>query len=81
LGKTPAFSSFARYSVLNLPVDDVTAVVRELTDRGVTMERYDAFEQDDLGINHVSGARTGASSSETTPMPTSRDRPVRQPTS
>ena len=40
----------ATYTVLNFPVDDVTAAVRELTGRGVTMERYDGFEQDELGI-------------------------------
>ena len=45
----------ATYTILNFPVDDVTAAVRELTDRGVTMERYDGLEQDELGISRGMG--------------------------
>lgn len=45
----------ATYTILNFPVDDVTAAVRELTDRGVTMERYDGFDQDELGISRGMG--------------------------
>jgi len=40
----------ATYTVLNFPVDDIDAAVDALVARGVTMERYDAFEQDDKGI-------------------------------
>lgn len=45
----------ATFTVLNFPVEDVTAAVRRLTDRGVTFERYDAFEQDELGIARGEG--------------------------
>lgn len=40
----------AGFTVLNFPVDDVDAAVDELAERGVSFERYDAFEQDDRGI-------------------------------
>lgn len=40
----------ATYTILNFSVDDLTTTVRQLTDRGVSFERYDAFEQDELGI-------------------------------
>lgn len=40
----------ATYTILNFAVDDVDAAVDELTARGVTMERYDGFDQDDKGI-------------------------------
>jgi predicted enzyme related to lactoylglutathione lyase len=40
----------ASFTVLNLPVDDVSAAVRELTDRGVVFERYDGMPQDEQGI-------------------------------
>src|SRR4051812_7106774 len=40
----------ATYTILNFPVDDVDAAVDELTSRGVEMERYDGFDQDDKGI-------------------------------
>ena len=39
----------AEYTMLNFPVADVEATVRELTDRGVTFERYNN-DQDELGI-------------------------------
>ncbi len=39
----------ADYTMLNFPVDDIEATARELTDRGVTFERYND-DQDDLGI-------------------------------
>lgn len=38
------------YTILNFPVDDIDAVVDELTERGVQFERYDDFDQDDKGI-------------------------------
>jgi len=40
----------ATYTILNFEVDDVDAAVDELTAKGVTMERYDSFDQDDKGI-------------------------------
>ena len=45
----------ATYTVLNFPVDDVEAVVDELTGRGVRFERYPGFEQDDKGIARGQG--------------------------
>jgi predicted enzyme related to lactoylglutathione lyase len=42
----------ATYTVLNFPVPDIEAAVDELTGRGVSFERYDAFaaDIDDKGI-------------------------------
>jgi catechol 2,3-dioxygenase-like lactoylglutathione lyase family enzyme len=40
----------ATYTILNFPVSDVDAAVDELTARGVRMERYDGFDQDEKGI-------------------------------
>ncbi len=37
-------------TILNLPVDDVSAAVRELATRGVRFERYDGMPQDDDGV-------------------------------
>lgn len=45
----------ATYTVLNFEVDDVEAAVDELTARGVTMKRYEGFEQDDKGIARGQG--------------------------
>ncbi|MFI6833336.1 VOC family protein [Kribbella sp. NPDC050241] len=39
----------AEYTVLNFPVADITSTARELTDRGVTFERYND-DQDELGV-------------------------------
>jgi catechol 2,3-dioxygenase-like lactoylglutathione lyase family enzyme len=44
----------ADYTMLNFPVDDIEATARELTDRGVTFERYND-DQDDLGIHRGVG--------------------------
>jgi catechol 2,3-dioxygenase-like lactoylglutathione lyase family enzyme len=44
----------AEYTVLNFPVADVEATVRELTARGVTFEKY-SDDQDELGINRGRG--------------------------
>ena len=38
------------YTILNFPVDDVDAAVDGLAERGVQMERYDGFDQDEKGI-------------------------------
>jgi len=40
----------ATYTILNFEVDDIDAAVDELTTKGVTMERYDGFDQDEKGI-------------------------------
>jgi predicted enzyme related to lactoylglutathione lyase len=45
----------ATYTVLNFPVDDVEAAVDELTSKGVQMERYDGFDQDEKGIMRDEG--------------------------
>ena len=45
----------ATYTILNFQVDDVEATVDELTARGVTMERYEGFDQDDKGIARGQG--------------------------
>lgn len=44
----------ASFTVLNFPVDDIDRAVDELTERGVTFERYDGFEQDGKGIKRDS---------------------------
>ncbi|WP_418955327.1 VOC family protein [Streptomyces tritici] len=40
----------ATFTVLNFVVDDVERTVDDLVARGVTMERYEQFPQDDRGI-------------------------------
>ncbi len=40
----------ATFTVLNFVVDDIEAAVDELTGKGVVMERYDGFAQDERGI-------------------------------
>ncbi len=40
----------AGYTVLNFPVADVGAAVRELTGRGVRFERYPGMPQDEDGV-------------------------------
>ena len=40
----------ATYTILNFPVDDIDAAVDELAARGVSLERYDGFEQDEKGV-------------------------------
>ena len=45
----------ATYTILNFQVDDVDKAVDELTSRGVTMERYEGFDQDEKGIARGQG--------------------------
>jgi predicted enzyme related to lactoylglutathione lyase len=45
----------ATYTILNFEVDDIGSAVDELIVRGVTMERYDGFDQDEKGIAHGPG--------------------------
>src|SRR2546423_12492319 len=40
----------ASYTILNFPVEDIDGAVDELTARGVQLERYEGFEQDEKGI-------------------------------
>jgi catechol 2,3-dioxygenase-like lactoylglutathione lyase family enzyme len=40
----------ADYTILNFPVDDIEEAVDGLAGRGVSIERYDGFDQDDKGI-------------------------------
>ena len=45
----------ATFTILNFPVADVADAVRNLGAKGVTFERYDGMDQDDLGIAHGPG--------------------------
>ena len=45
----------ATYTILNFQVDDIDSAVAELTERGVTFERYDGFDQDEHGIARGNG--------------------------
>lgn len=40
----------ATYTILNFPVDDIDDAVDLLRDRGVELERYEGFNQDEKGI-------------------------------
>jgi catechol 2,3-dioxygenase-like lactoylglutathione lyase family enzyme len=45
----------ANYTILNFQVDDVEKAVDGLIARGVTMEQYDGFDQDEKGIMRDNG--------------------------
>jgi catechol 2,3-dioxygenase-like lactoylglutathione lyase family enzyme len=45
----------AGFTVLNFPVADVGATVRELTAKGVTFERYPGMPQDEDGVMRGNG--------------------------
>jgi catechol 2,3-dioxygenase-like lactoylglutathione lyase family enzyme len=45
----------ATYTVLNFVVDDVDKAVDELTAKGVELERYEGFDQDEKGISRGMG--------------------------
>ena len=45
----------ATYTILNFPVDNVEKAVDELVARGVRVERYEGFEQDEKGIHRGGG--------------------------
>jgi catechol 2,3-dioxygenase-like lactoylglutathione lyase family enzyme len=49
----------AAYTILNFRVGDVEQAVDELAARGVTLERYDGFEQDERGIFRGGGPYIG----------------------
>jgi len=40
----------ATYTILNFEVDDIDAAVDGLAERGLEMERYEGFDQDEKGI-------------------------------
>ena len=40
----------ANYTILNFQVDDIDRAVDELVARGIQLERYDGFDQDEKGI-------------------------------
>jgi len=48
-------STAASYTILNFPVADVDATVRELTDKGLRFERYAGMPQDEYGVMHDNG--------------------------
>jgi catechol 2,3-dioxygenase-like lactoylglutathione lyase family enzyme len=43
------------YTILNFPVDDIDEAVDGLAARGVELERYDGFDQDDKGVFRQGG--------------------------
>jgi predicted enzyme related to lactoylglutathione lyase len=45
----------ATYTILNFPIEDIDAAVDELVSRGVEIERYDGFGQDEKGIARDAG--------------------------
>jgi predicted enzyme related to lactoylglutathione lyase len=45
----------ATYTILNFQVEDVDAAVDDLTARGIEMERYEGFDQDEKGIARDQG--------------------------
>ena len=45
----------ASYTILNFPVKDVDGAVDELSERGVSFERYEGFDQDEKGIARSDG--------------------------
>jgi predicted enzyme related to lactoylglutathione lyase len=45
----------ATYTILNFAVADVDAAVDQLTERGIEMERYEGFDQDEKGIARGQG--------------------------
>jgi predicted enzyme related to lactoylglutathione lyase len=50
----------ATYTILNFEVPDAEAAVDELNSRGIEMQRYDGFDQDEKGIARSPDAPTGA---------------------
>ena len=40
----------ATFTILNFPVADVDQAVDQLSERGVTFERYEGYDQDDKGV-------------------------------
>ncbi len=51
----------ATYTVLNFPVQDIDKAVDELTEKGVSFEKYDGFNQDEKGISRSTDPEKGPS--------------------
>jgi len=49
----------AVYTVLNLGVDDIDVAVRELTESGIVLERYEGLPQDETGVMRGKAAGMG----------------------
>jgi catechol 2,3-dioxygenase-like lactoylglutathione lyase family enzyme len=49
----------ANYTILNFRVTDIDEAVDALNERGVELERYDGFEQDEKGIMRGRAANRG----------------------
>ena len=45
----------ATFTILNFPVDDIDEAVDALTARGVELERYEGFDQDEKGVMRGNG--------------------------
>ncbi len=50
----------ATYTILNFEVPDAEAAVDELNSKGIEMERYEGFDQDEKGIVRSDELPTGA---------------------
>jgi hypothetical protein len=50
----------ATCTVLNFEVPDIEATVADLNSRGIEMERYDGFDQDEKGIVRIPDFPPGA---------------------
>jgi catechol 2,3-dioxygenase-like lactoylglutathione lyase family enzyme len=50
----------ATYTILNFEVPDAGAAVDELNSRGIEMERYEGFSQDEKGISRMPDVPVGA---------------------
>jgi catechol 2,3-dioxygenase-like lactoylglutathione lyase family enzyme len=49
----------ATFTILNFPVDDIDKAADELAARGVSLVRYEGFEQDEKGIMRDQGPPIG----------------------
>jgi predicted enzyme related to lactoylglutathione lyase len=45
----------ATFTILNFPVDDIDEAADELADRGVSLIRYEGFDQDEKGVMRGEG--------------------------
>jgi catechol 2,3-dioxygenase-like lactoylglutathione lyase family enzyme len=50
----------ATYTILNFEIPDVEAAVDQLNSRGIEMERYEGFGQDEKGISRAPETPVGA---------------------
>ena len=49
----------ASFTVLNFPVEDIDEAVDALNGKGIQLERYEGFDQDDRGIARGDGPSIG----------------------